>query len=81
MRHIVPFLSVIWAGGMLFTAPADAQGGQQRRATFAGGCFWCLEKPFQELPGVISVTSGYTGGESLDPNYQNYASGGHLEAV
>ena len=82
MRNIVPFLSVIWAGGVLFATPSEAgAASQQRRATFAGGCFWCLEKPFQELPGVVSVTAGYTGGESLDPNYEDYASGGHLEAV
>jgi len=52
-----------------------------QRATFAGGCFWCMEKPFEELDGVISVTSGYTGGSTTNPTYQNYGSGGHIEAV
>jgi len=52
-----------------------------KKATFAGGCFWCMEKPFQEAEGVISVTSGYTGGHTTDPTYENYAAGGHLEAV
>ena len=51
------------------------------RATLAGGCFWCLEKPFAQQAGVLSVTAGYTGGESIDPTYENYAGGGHLEAV
>jgi len=52
-----------------------------QRATFAGGCFWCMEKPFEELHGVFSVTSGYTGGNTTNPTYQNYGSGGHIEAV
>jgi len=51
------------------------------KATFAGGCFWCMEKPFEGLPGVLSVTSGYTSGQSTKPNYGNYAEGGHVEAV
>ncbi len=51
------------------------------KATFAGGCFWCMEKPFEEMPGVFSVTSGYTGGSTQNPTYENYAEGGHIEAV
>jgi len=50
-------------------------------AIFAGGCFWCMEKPFEQLPGVIAVTSGYTGGSSRQPTYDNYANGDHIEAV
>jgi peptide methionine sulfoxide reductase msrA/msrB len=52
-----------------------------KTALFAGGCFWCMEKPFEELDGVISVTVGYTGGSSENPTYQDYGSGGHVEAV
>jgi peptide methionine sulfoxide reductase msrA/msrB len=51
------------------------------KAIFAGGCFWCMEKPFEQLDGVISVTSGYTNGHSQNPTYKNYEAGGHLEAV
>jgi len=51
------------------------------KAIFAGGCFWCMEKPFEHLYGVTSVTSGYTNGHSTNPNYQNYVAGGHLEAI
>lgn len=52
-------------------------------ATFAGGCFWCMEHPFDELPGVISTTSGYTGGQSADPTYEQVSAGGtgHAESV
>lgn len=53
------------------------------RAIFAGGCFWCMEKPFEELNGVTRVTSGYTGGHVDNPTYEEVSSGktGHREAV
>ncbi|CRK83808.1 peptide-methionine (S)-S-oxide reductase MsrA [Neobacillus massiliamazoniensis] len=52
-------------------------------ATFAGGCFWCMTKPFDEQPGIISVISGYTGGKVENPTYQQVCSDttGHFEAV
>jgi len=59
---------------------ADTESGTAI-ATFAGGCFWCMEKPFENLDGVITVTSGYTAGASENPNYENYVAGGHIEAV
>ncbi|GAB2720678.1 peptide-methionine (S)-S-oxide reductase MsrA [Paenibacillus thermoaerophilus] len=56
---------------------------QTELATFAGGCFWCMVKPFDRLPGVIRVTSGYTGGHTENPTYEEVCSGttGHTEAV
>jgi peptide methionine sulfoxide reductase msrA/msrB len=51
------------------------------KAMFAGGCFWCMEKPFEELPGVHAVVSGYAGGNTGHPTYENYAQGGHIEVV
>lgn len=56
---------------------------QQRRAIFAGGCFWCMEPPFEQLDGVVDVVSGYTGGTLENPTYQQVISGvtGHLEAI
>lgn len=51
------------------------------RALFAGGCFWCMEKPFEELKGVLSVESGYAGGTTINPTYENYMAGGHVEVV
>ena len=52
-----------------------------KKATFAGGCFWCMEKPFEKTEGVISVVSGYTAGTTENPTYKNYGAGGHIEAV
>ncbi len=58
-------------------------GTQTEKATFAGGCFWCMVHPFESYDGVISVISGYTGGHIEDPTYEEVCSGktGHLEAV
>lgn len=52
-------------------------------ATFAGGCFWCMEPPFDEVPGVKSTTSGYTGGKERHPTYKDVAYGrtGHTESI
>ncbi|WP_088006290.1 peptide-methionine (S)-S-oxide reductase MsrA [Indiicoccus explosivorum] len=53
------------------------------KATFAGGCFWCMVKPFDSLPGIESVVSGYTGGDMPNPTYEQVCSNrtGHVEAV
>lgn len=53
------------------------------QAIFAGGCFWCMVKPFHEWPGIIEVVSGYTGGETKNPTYEEVCEGktGHTEAV
>lgn len=54
-----------------------------QKATFAGGCFWCMVGPFEALPGVVSVVSGYTGGHKENPTYEEVCSGttGHTEAI
>lgn len=53
------------------------------KATFAGGCFWCMEPPYDKLPGVVSTTSGYMGGKTRNPTYEQVSSGGtgHTEVV
>jgi peptide-methionine (S)-S-oxide reductase len=54
-----------------------------KTAVFAGGCFWCMEKPFDKLPGVVRTLSGYSGGRSANPNYEAVSAGGtgHAEVV
>lgn len=64
-------------------AARAAENQRLEKATFAGGCFWCMEPPFEKLQGVISVTSGYTGGQKKNPTYEEVSAGttGHAEAV
>jgi peptide-methionine (S)-S-oxide reductase len=64
------------------TTPATGQEGLEV-ATFAGGCFWCVEEAFDEVEGVVSTTSGYTGGHKKNPTYHEVSAGGtgHAEAV
>ncbi len=64
-------------------APNPAAGGKLAKATFAGGCFWCMEPPFDELAGVVSTTSGYAGGRQDKPTYEQVSAGwtGHAEVV
>jgi peptide-methionine (S)-S-oxide reductase len=72
--------SLLLLGTLLLNVPLAAA---MEKATFAGGCFWCMEAPFDKLDGVVSVTSGYTGGEKRNPTYEEVSAGGtgHAEAV
>ena len=74
------FIALSFAHMHVSTIAAEENHGM-KKAVFAGGCFWCMEKPFEALEGVLSVVSGYTGGRSSKPTYDTYASGGHVEAV
>jgi peptide-methionine (S)-S-oxide reductase len=58
-------------------------GAQTAKATFAGGCFWCMEEAFEPVEGVISVVSGYTGGQVENPTYEQVSAGGtgHTESI
>jgi len=60
-----------------------ATASRHETATFAGGCFWCMEDAFHDVPGVVSVRSGYTGGSIQDPTYGQVSTGttGHAESV
>ena len=62
---------------------AQAQKPELARATFAGGCFWCMEPPFDKIAGVVSTTSGYAGGRTKNPTYEQVSAGGtgHAEVV
>lgn len=84
-------ISILLALGLL-GAGCSARAGEKKTgekpehtatATFAGGCFWCMEPPFDALDGVISTTSGYTGGHEKNPTYRSVSAGGtgHAESV
>uniref|UniRef100_C6DY59 Peptide methionine sulfoxide reductase MsrA n=1 Tax=Geobacter sp. (strain M21) TaxID=443144 RepID=C6DY59_GEOSM len=94
MKHIrfaiLTITALFCAAGPTLAASATVSGGKGpqpaghlEKATFAGGCFWCMEHPFDELPGVVSVTSGYTGGHKINPTYEEVSSGttGHAESI
>jgi len=68
---------------LLFCLQAMGVGAAAAEATFAGGCFWCMEPPYDRIDGVLATTSGYTGGHVKDPSYEMVTGGrtGHYEAV
>jgi peptide-methionine (S)-S-oxide reductase len=87
LQLVVIILSV---GLMLFVVVASEQDGvgagpgpDLQKATFAGGCFWCMEPAFDKLEGVKSVVSGYTGGHKTNPTYEEVSNGatGHAESI
>lgn len=61
--------------------PEENSSAERASAIFAGGCFWCVETDFEKCPGVVDVISGYSGGRTKNPTYENYSSGGHREVV
>lgn len=65
------------------TQQMETKGEQLEKATFAGGCFWCMQPPYSELKGVVSTTVGYTGGTKPHPTYEEVSTGttGHAESV
>lgn len=85
LTRILVGLSVLWLGVSTLTgSPAAAIADTElTTAVFAGGCFWCMEQPFDALPGVFSTISGYTGGTVENPTYREVSGGGtgHVEAM
>ena len=81
LRLALCLLAVLAVSAQAEDKPAEPTG--LAKATFAGGCFWCMEPPFDKLDGVVSTTSGYTGGHTVNPTYQEVSAGGtgHVEAV
>ncbi len=77
------WLAVLGTGATRADSGATAAPTQLKKATFAGGCFWCMEPPFDALDGVISTTSGYAGGHTTNPTYQEVSAGGtgHAESI
>jgi len=76
------FLASAACGAAFATTTVNVPPGDAV-ATFAGGCFWCMEGPFDKIPGVVATISGYTGGKTANPTYEDVSSGrtGHAEAV
>ena len=86
MRRLLLALTLVFAAAGLATAqmaPLPKPAAGQAVATFAGGCFWCTESDFDHVKGVISTTSGYTGGHVANPSYEQVSAGGtgHAESV
>lgn len=81
MRRTLLMLLAGWTTLVVAAEPASEQ--RLAKAVFAGGCFWCMEPPFDALPGVTATVSGYTGGTRANPTYQEVSAGntGHIEAV
>jgi peptide-methionine (S)-S-oxide reductase len=84
--HIATIVLVLAMASLLAAhtaARAASPAPGLAHATFAGGCFWCMEGPFDRVPGVVSTTSGYTGGSVKKPSYEQVSSGatGHAESV
>jgi peptide methionine sulfoxide reductase msrA/msrB len=93
MKNLIgaAIVSVVILGGCNYTGandyretnPMNVELKNMEKATFAGGCFWCMEPPFEKLPGVAAVVSGYAGGDKVNPTYKEVSSGltGHMEVV
>src|SRR2546425_7414486 len=75
--------SLVLAGALAALGGAAAGAEERATATFAGGCFWCMQPPFEKLEGVISTTVGYTGGHTKNPTYEEVSAGGtrHPQAI
>ncbi len=78
---MIKIYGVFMSALMALAMTSEVQASE--KATFAGGCFWCMESPFEKVDGVLSVVSGYTGGKTANPTYRDVCTGktGHLEAV
>src|SRR5438874_13627406 len=77
------FSSLLLVGALATLGGVPAGAEERAMATFAGGCFWCMQPPFEKLPGVVATTVGYTGGHTKNPTYEQVSSGvtGHAESV
>ena len=85
-QALLAALLLLAAFAIAFQTPAPgiaAPGGRLASAVFAGGCFWCTESDFDKIPGVVSTTSGYSGGRIANPTYEQVSAGGtgHIEVV
>jgi peptide-methionine (S)-S-oxide reductase len=76
-------LLLLGCAAININAASNTEDTTYEKAIFAGGCFWCMEPPFDKLDGVISTTSGYSGGDKENPTYKEVSRGGtgHTEAI
>jgi peptide-methionine (S)-S-oxide reductase len=82
----IPVMAALFLAATIAQAGETGMNGSVAKtatATFAGGCFWCMEPPYDKLPGVLKTTVGYTGGQTKDPSYEEVSAGGtgHAESV
>jgi len=83
MKTLAALLTGLLLSTFITPVFSATQEDSKETAIFAGGCFWCMEPPFDKLDGVISTTSGYTSGHKKDPTYREVSAGstGHTEAI
>jgi len=81
MMTLLTKVSVLGLCAFALLATVASPETRYEKAIFAGGCFWCMEPPFEKLKGVVSVLSGYTGGAGENPTYDDYGRKGHIEAI
>jgi peptide methionine sulfoxide reductase msrA/msrB len=90
MKRLLIYITLIIFAVGCQGADSSQQGGKKimpvtkssvNTATFAGGCFWCVESDFEKVPGVVKVISGYSGGAQDNPTYETYGEKGYIEAV
>jgi len=79
----VRVLHIVLLALLVATTGNTGHAAEQAKAFFAGGCFWCMEEAFDKVEGVVSVTSGYMGGQKANPTYEDVSAGGtgHAESV
>ena len=82
MKHLFVFSIIALLAGLPLSVSAE-RGSQTEKAVFAGGCFWCMQPPYDELEGVVSTQVGYSGGNVEEPSYDQVTGGGtgHLEVM
>lgn len=81
MKHAKFIVGIVVVLGITAGWTNTFAEAKMKTALFAGGCFWCMEAPFEALDGVIEVTSGYAGGKGSNPTYKTYADKGYIETI